>query len=75
MSNVRGRGHSPQSGYQTRDQIKQSHGKGIPRDDLREAFAGDENKGPASNEKDDVLRSTHVKSRKTEKSKEKTPIR
>lgn len=37
-----------------------------PRDDLHGAFAGNENKNSSA--------STHVKSRKTEKSKSRTPV-
>jgi hypothetical protein len=45
-----------------------------PRDDLREAFAGNENKGP-SGSKVNQGHSTNVKSRRTRASSKKTPIR
>jgi hypothetical protein len=46
----------------------------IPRDDLRGPAAGDQNKGPAGSDHNDS-RSTKLKSRMTEKSKARTPVR
>ncbi len=38
------------SGYQTRSEVKRKMRPAIPRDDLRKAFAGMENNGPAGEE-------------------------
>ncbi len=67
-------GQVSRSGQKNRADIAHTIRTMLPRDDLREAFAGDENKGknPSLH---DHQRSTHLKSRKTEKSKGKTPIR
>lgn len=62
------------SGYQTRSEVKRKMRPAIPRDDLRKAFAGMENNGPAGEEKSQ-RRSTNVKSRITKKSRTRTPIR
>lgn len=62
-------------GQHTRSDIKKTSRPALARDDLREAFAGDENKGPAKDKKASDSHSTNVKSRITEKSKTRTPIR
>jgi hypothetical protein len=46
----------------------------IPRDDLRGPPAGDQNKGPSGSHHDD-LSSSKLKSRITEQSKNRTPVR
>lgn len=62
-------------GQHTRSDIGKTARPSLARDDLREAFAGSENKGPAKNKKSGSNSSTNVKSRQTEKSKTRTPIR
>jgi hypothetical protein len=74
MANVRGP-QSNQGGYHTSAQIKKTHKPEYARDDINQAFAGEENNGPFSDTKTDHSRSTHVKSRKTEASKTRTPMR
>lgn len=76
MPNVRpnqprtfGKSHS-----HTGEEISKIMKPAMARDDLRAAFAGDENKGPKKLMKSES-HSTNVKSRKTEKSKAKTPVR
>lgn len=63
------------NGQHNRGDIGKTSPQAMARDDLREAFAGDENKGPAKNKKTSTSGSTNVKSRQTEKSKTRTPIR
>ena len=75
MPTVRGGGQITRQGYQTRDDIEKTHSTEKARDDLNEAFAGDENEFLGKNAKDSQKHSTHLKSRKTKKSREKTPIR
>lgn len=75
MPTVRGGHQTPRRGYQTATEIKKTHNPAMARDDLSEAFAGYENEGPFGDKKADSLRSTNVKSRKTAKSKTKTPVR
>lgn len=75
MATVKSGGQTPQGGYQTEKQMKETHPKDRPRDDLREAFAGDENEGPTGHHKSEDRHSTKLRSRKTEASKQKTPIR
>lgn len=70
-----GKGQSNQQGYQTSAQIKKTHKPDYARDDISQAFAGDENDGPAGDQKADHHHSTSVKSRKTEESKTRTPKR
>lgn len=63
-------------GFQDRRRIKEKMPAAMPRDDLREAYAGSENKGPSgSKTRADQRQSTNVKARKTRESKGKTPIR
>ncbi len=69
--NVRGVGQSKQSGQHTEEQIKEKMAPSLARDDLRGAFAGNENEGRGTGEK----HSTSVKSRNTIASREKTPKR
>lgn len=68
---------SPQinrSSYQNRADLKKTLRPALPRDDLREAFAGNENNGPVGEDKSQQ-HSTSVKSRITKKSRTRTPIR
>ena len=57
---------------QSQNQIKKIMRPAIPRDDLTGAHAGRENLGNKGTKSQD--KSTNVKSRKTEKSKTRTPI-
>lgn len=69
---------SPQvnrSGQRNRKDIKRVMNQAIPRDDLKNAFAGHENNGPAHMGGKSVLHSTNVKSRQTKASRFKTPKR
>lgn len=52
-----------------RSVMKRTETQSFERDDLKGAFAGKENKGPASKPKTGKSKSTNVKSRTTEKSK------
>lgn len=45
------------------------------RDNIKAAFAGSENKGPIQNKKTKRPHSTNVKSRNTDESRTRTPIR
>lgn len=69
--NARGVGQTHQSGQHTKDQIREQMAPELGRDDLKGAFAGNENEGKGTGEK----HSTNVKSRSTMASREKTPKR
>ncbi len=75
MPTVKGKGQVPRAGYQDRSDIESTHRADLPHDDLRGAFAGNENKGVSSKAKKNIQHSTNVKSRKTQNSKAKTPVR
>jgi hypothetical protein len=75
MPTVRGGGQGPKSGYHTKEEIKRDEMPARARDDVDNAYAGDENEGLRKNRGDTVHHSTNVKGRKTEKSKHRTPIR
>lgn len=75
MPTVRNRGQTNQAGYHTRAQIEKVTGPTKPRDEIVEAYAGDENDGPFGDPKASQKKSTNLKSRKTEKSKRRVPIR
>lgn len=64
------KGVKDRGGYHTRPDMAKIHSPTFARDDLKGAFAGDENKNHA-----DHGSSTNVKSRKTEASKTRTPKR
>ncbi len=66
------RSQSSPDKLQTRNQIKKTMRPAIPRDDLTGAHAGKENLGNKGVKSQD--KSTNVKSRKTAKSKTRTPI-
>lgn len=59
------------SGLHTDVDRKVSANADLPRDDINQAFAGEENEGPHHGHS----HSTNVKSRRTEKSKTRTPER
>ncbi len=56
------------SSAKTREEIKKASLPAIPRDNLKQAFGGVENKGPAANPKS-RHRGTALKSRQTQKSR------
>jgi hypothetical protein len=60
-----------------RSEITHRETEGQPRGRLKEAFAGDENNGPAAHQKADHRHSTILRSRRTDSSKAegKAPIR
>lgn len=76
MPTVRGKGGGqvPHQGQHTDTEIKKMMHAAYPRDDINEAYAGEENSGPYSNEKEDHRHSRHKKSRKT-KDPTRTPLR
>ena len=67
--NVRGVGQSKQAGYHDKEQIAKTMNPAHARDDLKGAFAGNENEAKGAGDK----HSTNVKSRNTNASKQKTP--
>lgn len=67
--NARGVGQSKQAGYHDKEQIVEKMNQAHARDDLKGAFAGNENEHKGAGEK----HSTNVKSRNTIASKQKTP--
>jgi hypothetical protein len=77
MPTVRRKGNTAEphpGGKSNTDMLRDSHHERA-RDDLDEAFSGEENRGPARNEKTSTAHSSHVKTRKTVKSKDRTPRR
>lgn len=74
MSNVNNSVQIHRSGEHTMEDINKIQRPAKARDNLKAAFAGRENKGPAGNKKESS-RSTNVKSRTTSKSKTRTPVR
>ena len=68
------RGQVARGGYHNDRDIGKQAPQAIPRDDLRTAFAGDENKGPKAREK---VRhgGSHLKGRRIAKDSGKTPVR
>lgn len=75
MAKVKNSNTSPSRQINKKELIRKTSAKAMARDDLKEAFAGDENKGPSFDEKQSFQHSTNLKSRKTKESKLKTPIR
>lgn len=75
MPNVKGGSQVNRAGYHNSGDFKKTHKPEYARDDINQAFAGDENAGPFGDSKEDSAHSTNVKSRKTEKSKDRTPER
>lgn len=75
MPTVRGGGRVTQGGYQTKEEIDKTHMPSKARDDLKQAFAGEENETAEKDPKSTRMHSTNVKSRKTRQSREKTPKR
>ncbi len=75
MPNVRPGHQVSRGGYHTKGEIIKTQRPAFPRDDIKQAYAGEENEGPFSDSKTDHSHSTNVKSRVTEKSKTRTPMR
>ncbi len=75
MPNIQRNARSLQKGVHTKTQISTLQPQSLARDDLDNAFAGKENEGPHKDSRDTNQHSTNVKSRKTKKSKSRTPIR
>lgn len=73
MPHVGNTGQIRAKSEQTRGELKKNARPSFARDNLSEAFAGNENKGPSGVKL--KSHSTNVKSRKTKQSKEKTPKR
>ncbi len=73
MSNVSNQNQVVRKGQHTKADINKVMRPAKARDNIKAAFAGNENKGPAGNKKTSS-HSTNVKSRSTEKSKTRTPI-
>ena len=48
---------------QDKSQLERVHREDRARDDLRKAFAGDENRGPAGKQKEHHLKATHLSDR------------
>ena len=78
MSNVNNPHLVTRKGQHTKDDINKILRPTKARDNIKAAFAGQENKGPAGHQKTKTefyAHSTNVKSRVTDASKEKTPKR
>lgn len=78
MSNVNSPLPVHRNGQHTKDDINKMLRPAKARDNIKAAFAGNENKGPARNQKKTSGlqdHSTNVKSRVTDASKAKTPKR
>jgi hypothetical protein len=75
MPNVRGGDQTRQGGYHTDTQIKKSTKPAYARNEISEAFAGEENRGPIDHKKSTGQHDTALKSRKLMRSSSKTPIK
>ncbi len=74
MSSVPKGGQTPQQSTHDKTQMETMHRPDRARDDLKGAFAGDENENESAHGKHgEHGRDTNVKSRKTKASKERTP--
>jgi len=74
MPHVSKQSQVPRKGVHSQEDRKVTAQADLPRDNLRGAVSGDENEGPVHTERDHS-HSTQLKSRTTEKSKHRTPIR
>lgn len=74
MTNIQKRAQVVRRGVHSKNDIAAGSRAALARDDIYQAFAGEENKGKSGRKKSSQ-RSTRLKSRKTRQSKEKTPIR
>lgn len=75
MPTVRGGGQVNRGGYHNQRDMEKTERPAFARDDISNAYAGDENAEKYEVGGNDVSHSTSVKGRKTEKSKERTPKR
>jgi len=74
MPHVSKQSQVPRQGVHSQKDRKVMAQPDLPRDDLQGAVSGDENEGPIHTDKDHS-HSTQLKSRATEKSKHRTPVR
>lgn len=75
MPTVKSTSQVRRSGNKNRADIQRAHPAELPRDDLRTAYAGSENKGPAADPKLNHNRSTSLSGRQIEDDSEKEPVR
>ncbi len=76
MPNVRGGGQVTRGGYHNSGDIKKTHKPEYARDDINQAYAGDQNNASQGIEGGvDSKHATNLKARKTKKSKDRTPMR
>lgn len=76
MPQVSSKSQVLRSGTKSKTDIRRDQPAETPRDDLRTAYAGDENKGPAGDQKANHVRSTSLSGRRIDKKRdEKEPVR
>ncbi|MBX3016359.1 MAG: hypothetical protein KF767_00615 [Bdellovibrionaceae bacterium] len=76
MPNVSSKSQVVRSGNHNRADIHREHTAEKARDDLRTAYAGDENKGPAADKKANHVRSTSLSGRRIDQKRDdKEPVR
>lgn len=75
MPTIRGGGQVNRGGYHNQQDMEKTERPAFARDDISSAYAGDENAEKWERESDKKGHSSYVKSRKTEKSKTRTPER
>ena len=68
-----GKGQVARNGQMNKADMKKATPKSKPRDDLRTAYAGDENRGPAKDQK--LAMGQQDKARRLERHSSKTPVR
>ncbi len=68
------KGQVKRSGHMNKSDMQKTTPTSSPRDDLRTAYSGDENRGPASNKKTRP-HNEKIKGRRLPADSEKTPIR
>lgn len=76
MPQVSSKSQIQRSGTKSKVDILRDQPTETPRDDLRGAYAGDENKGPVGDQKSSHVRSTSLSGRRIDKKRdEKEPVR
>jgi hypothetical protein len=75
MPQVPPRNQIPRHGLKEKGDIRRDSPEVTPRDDLRTAFSGNENHGPAANKKTRTGADSHLKDRRLDPRSGKTPIR
>ncbi len=73
-NNIKPHGQIHQHGHNNAD-ISRIAPETAPRDDIRTAFSGDENRGPARQQKATVKGDRHLKSRRLHADQKKIPVR